>query len=55
MLPLEAPARVNETILDFIASVAPGPMRGVAGAGVGVRRPALRRLVDRATALFRRG
>lgn len=55
MLPLEAPERVNQAILDFVASVTPGAMRPVAGTGVGARRSALRRLVDKATALFRRG
>ena len=53
MLPLEAPARVNQAILDFVASLDAGGPRPAARIEGAIRRSILRRLLDRATALFR--
>lgn len=55
MLPLEAPGRVNQEILDFVNSVAPREVRLVPFISGIMKRSVLRRLIGKITALFRRG
>jgi pimeloyl-ACP methyl ester carboxylesterase len=54
MLPLEAPGRVNQEILDFVNSVTPQEVRLIPFISGIMKRSILRRLVDKVTRLFRR-
>jgi pimeloyl-ACP methyl ester carboxylesterase len=54
MLPLEAPGRVNQEILDFVNSVTPQEVRLIPFISGIMKRSILRRLVDKVARLFRR-
>ncbi|HVO85198.1 MAG TPA: alpha/beta hydrolase [Syntrophobacteria bacterium] len=54
MLPLEAPGRVNQEILDFVNSVAPREVRLLPLVSGIMKRSILRRLIEKVTKLFRR-
>jgi 3-oxoadipate enol-lactonase len=54
MLPLEAPGRVNQEIMDFVNSVAPREVRFVPFVSGLMKRSILRRLIEKVTKLFRR-
>jgi hypothetical protein len=53
MLPLEAPERVNQEILDFVESVVGRRMRHPLLAGHATKRAMVRRFIDKAWALCR--
>ncbi len=55
MLPLEAPAHVNQAIVDFVASVDGGELRLAARIEGVIRRSAIRRLLERVVGFFRPG
>jgi pimeloyl-ACP methyl ester carboxylesterase len=54
MLPMEAPGQVNQELLDFVNSVAPGEIHPAPSTGDIGKRSILRRLIDKVIALFRR-
>ncbi len=54
MLPLEAPGRINQEILDFVNSVAPREIRLLPFVRGIMKRSILRRLIEKITTLFRR-
>jgi pimeloyl-ACP methyl ester carboxylesterase len=54
MLPLEAPGRVNQELLDFVNSLARGEIHPFPSTGEIRKRSILRRLIEKVTALFRR-
>jgi len=54
MLPVEAPGRVNQEILDFVNSVAPREVRLVPFLSGIMKRSILRRLIEKVTKLLRR-